>query len=129
MNHDNLLPYLIIARICGLVKEHPQNDADRIWLDEKGKRFVITYLGFAPAEQYNYKLLCERTQRELEQVSADYVAMKKQLEEIKEKSGLIPQTDVLGKRSKKYILSIIKVKTMTAEEKLETIETQLRKMK
>lgn len=129
MNPDNLLPYQIIARFCGLTKEFPKNDADRIWVDENGKRYVITYLGFVPAEQYNYKLLCEQTQRELEQVSADYVAKKKELDDYKEKAGFIPQKDAVGKRSKKYLLSVIKATTMTPEEKLVTIEQQLRKIK
>lgn len=129
MNADHLLPYQIIARFCGLEKEWPDDAHDKMWVDDNGKRYVITYLGFVPAEQYNYKLLCEQAERECDDLNRSYIALKKDFEEYKVKSGIIPQTDVVGKRSKKYLLSIIKLKTMTAEEKLVSLEQQLRQIK
>lgn len=105
---EDSLPYQIIARWNGLVKEVPNDPNNWNWVDVDGNRYVETNLGFVNAIQYNAKLQMEKIQGELDSISSDYLSLKKKYEQLLNTHKPIAQSnDNIGRGSKRFLRAIL----------------------
>jgi len=126
-NEDKMLPYIVIARMCGLHKEKPNNPDDMVWLDDKERRYVLTPKGFVDAVQYNNKVVADKIQEELTKAIGTYVELKEKFDKHKETCPSFSKPDGVSKKSKKKIITLINSNNYrTIEEKFEAVKKYLK---